>query len=70
MRIPFAYKPDPEIEKTFHIREKNQRHKKRRKAWETSPKMDAATRGQRGTLQDFITPRVQGISSSVARPIV
>ena len=32
--------------------------------------MDAGARGQRRTLQDFITPGVQGISSSITRPTV
>jgi len=32
--------------------------------------MDAVVRGQRRTLWDFITPGVQGISSSIPRPTV
>jgi len=70
MRSPLAYGPDPEIEKTFRIRRKKERLEKRCKGRETSPKMDARTRGQRRTLRDFITPGVQGISSSIAKPTV
>jgi len=70
MQSPFAYEPVPEIEKTFRTRSKKQRLKKRRKAREESPKMDAGARGQRETLRDFITLGDQGISSSIARPIV
>jgi len=66
MRSPFAYQPDPEIEQTFRIRRKKQRLEKRHKAQEESPKMDAGAGAQRRTLRDFITPRVQGISSSIA----
>jgi len=68
MRCPSAFEPDPEIERTFHIRRKKQRLKKRCKAREESPKMDTGAGGQRRTLQDFITPGVQGVSSSIARP--
>ena len=69
MRSPFAYEPDPEIKQSFRIRRKKQRLDKRHKAQEESAKMDVGE-GQRGTLRDFITPGVQGISSSIARPIV
>ena len=70
MRSPFAYEPNPEIEWTFRIRRKKQRLKKRRKAQEEYPKMDPGARGQGTTLRDFITPGVEGISSSIARPTV
>jgi len=68
VRSPFAYEPDPEIEWTFRIRRKKQRLDKRRKAQEEFAKMDAGGEGQRRKLRDFITPGVQGISSSIARP--
>ena len=42
--------------------------KKKRKACESSPKVDATASDPRRTLWDFITPRVQGISPSIARP--
>jgi len=67
MRSPFAYEPDPEIERTFRLRRKKRRLERRRKAQEESVKMDAGGEGQRRTLRDFITPGVQGISSSIAR---
>jgi len=67
MRSLFVYELDPEIERTFRIRRKNQRLEKRRRAQEESPKMDAEAGGQRRTLRDFITPGVQGISSSISR---
>jgi len=70
MRSSFAYEPDLEIERTSRITRKKQRIKKKHKAWEASPKMDATLGSQRRTLQDFVTHGVQGISSSIARPTV
>ena len=70
MRSLFAYEPDLEIERTFHIRRKKQMLEKIRKAQEMSTRMDIAVRDQTKTLWDFITPKVQDISSSILRPIV
>jgi len=50
MRRPFAYEPDPKIERTFRIRRKKQRLEKRRKGQEESSKIDARAGGQRRTL--------------------
>ena len=67
MRSPFAYEHYPKIERTFRIRGKRQRLKKKCKARKTSPRMDAAAGGQRMTLRNFITLGVQYISSSIVR---
>ena len=70
LRSPFVYEPDPEIERTFHQKRKKQRVEgQRRKAQEISPKMEPPRREpERRTLREFITPEVQGITSSIARP--
>ena len=70
MQSPFVHDPDPKIERIFCIRRKKQRLKKTRKAHELSQKMDATVGGPGRTPWDFITPRLQGILSSIARPIV
>ena len=60
-----------EIEKTFHLGRKKQRTKEQRREERRNPSSMARRGGdQRRTLRDFVTPRVQGIASSTARPTV
>ena len=71
MRSPFLYEPDPEIERTFYLRRKKQKvEEQRREARRTSPNMAGGCGDQRRILRDFVTLRVQGIASSIARPNV
>jgi len=67
MQSLILYKPDPEIERTFHLRRKKRKiEEQRRKARRNSNMMGE----ERRTLRDFITPGVQGIDSSIAQPAV
>jgi len=62
------YKPNPEIERTFRLKRKKQRiEDKRREARKNSNMVEG---GQLGTLQDFVTPGLQGIASSIARLVI
>ena len=71
MRSPILYEPDPKIERTFHLRRKKQRIEEERCEARRNLKNIAGGGGdQRRTLQDFVTPRVQGIASSIARPTI
>lgn len=65
MRSLILYEPDPEIEKTFCVRRKKQRIKEQRGEARRNSNMAGE---ERRTLCDFITPGVQGIASSIARP--
>ena len=67
MRSLILYEPDPEIERTFRLKRKKQRiEEQRREAGRNSNLVGEEIR----TLCDFITPGVQGIASSIARPAV
>jgi len=68
MGSPILYEPDPEIERTFQLRRKTQRIEEQRR--EARRNSNMAECGQRRTLQDFVTPRVKGIGSSISRPAV
>jgi len=71
MRSPFLYEPDPEIERTFHLRRKKQKiEEQRRGARRTSINMAGRGDDQRRMLSDFVTYGVQGIASSISRPNV
>jgi len=68
MRSAYLYEPNPKIEKTFRLRGKEQKlQEQRRKARRTSQNI-AGGGDQRRTLRVFVTPEVQGIASSIARP--
>jgi len=67
MRSPFPYEFDPKIDRSCCRRKKKQRLEEQRcKAYYTSYTM--ANGDQRRTLRVFVTPGVQGITSSAARP--
>jgi len=67
MRSLILYKPDLEIERTFRLRRKKQRIEEQRHA---AGRNSSIVGEERRTLRDFVTPGVQGISSSIARPAV
>jgi len=65
------YEPDPEIERTFHLRRKKERIEEQRDEARRNPTNMAGDGGdERRTLRDFVTPGVQGIASSIARPTI
>jgi len=71
MRRLFLYDCDPEIETTFRLRRKKQKVKEQRcEARRTSTNKEGGEGDQRWTPRDFVTPRVHGIGSSIARPNV
>ena len=71
MRSPFLYESNPEIKKTFHLKRKKQKVEEQRcKARRIPTNMGVGGGDQRRTLRDFVTPGVQGIASSIARPNV
>jgi len=67
MRSLILYKPDPEIERTFFLRRKKQRIEEQRCEVRRNSSMAGE---ERRTLRDFVTPGVQGITSTIARPAV
>jgi len=71
MRSSCPYEPAIEIETTFCLRRKKRKIKEqRRKARRTSTNITGVGGDQRRSLTDFVTPVVQEISSSIARPNV
>jgi len=71
MQSPIWYEPDPEIERTFHLRMKKQRIEEQRHEARRNPTNMVRGEGdQRRALRDFVTPGAQGITSSIARPTV
>jgi len=71
MRSPFTFEFDPKIERNLRSRRKNLRlEEQRAKAQEASSMMAGGGDDQRRTLQDFLTPGVQGIAYSIAQPNV
>jgi len=67
MQSLLLYEPDPEIERTFRLRRKKQRIKEQR--YEVTRNSNMAGE-ERRTLRDFVTLEVQGIASSIARPVM
>jgi len=71
MRSVVVYEPDPKIERTFPLRSKKQKIDEQRcEARRIPTNMPGGGGDQRRTPRDFITPGVQGIASSIARPNV
>ena len=68
MQSPILYEPDPEIGRTLRLRKKKIIEEQRYKARRTLTNMSRGGGDQRRTLRDFVTPGVQGIASSIARP--
>jgi len=69
MWSPFLYEPGPEIERTFRLRREKQKIKEQRgEASRSSTNMAGGGDNQRRTLRDFITPGVQGVTSTIAHP--
>jgi len=65
----FPFEFDIEIERTFHSRRKKLKlEDQRAKAQEASSTVVGGGDDQRRMLRDFIISRVQGITSSIARP--
>jgi len=59
IQSPFLYEPDPEIERTFHLRRKKQKLEEQiREARRTSTNMRGGGGDRRRTLRDFVTPGV------------
>jgi len=58
MRSWILYEPDPEIERTFCLRKKNQMIEEQRR----EARKNSNIAGEKRTLQDFITTGVQGIA--------
>jgi len=67
MRSLILYEPNPEMERTFRLRRKKQRIKEQRRETRRNSGMAGEVRR---TLHDFVTPGVQGIALSIARPAV
>ena len=62
-----SYEPNPEIERTFYLKGKKQRIEEQRSEVRRNSNMAGE---ERRTLRDFVTLGVQGIASSIARPVV
>jgi len=67
MRSLILYEPNPEIERNFRLRRKKHRIEEQRHEARRNLNIGGE---ERRSLQDFITPGVQAIASSIARPIV
>ena len=71
MRSPFPFEFDLEIKRTFCSKRKKLRVEEQRlMAQAISSPMVGIGGDQRWILRDFVTPGVQGISSSIAQPNV